>query len=87
MRLKPLNRVTEAGGGVHRAVLARDRHLRALEGAREALAFNPAQLFADAPELAAERLRIASRELDTMTGIFTSEDLLGEIFSTFCIGK
>jgi len=68
-------------------VLARDRHLRALDRAREALAFDPAQLFVEAPELGAERLRIASRELDTMTGAFTTEDLLGEIFSTFCIGK
>ena len=40
-----------------------------------------------APELAAEELRLAQNELGEITGKVTSDDLLGVIFSTFCIGK
>ena len=39
------------------------------------------------PELAAEELRLAQQSLELITGRFDSEDLLGEIFSSFCIGK
>jgi len=35
----------------------------------------------------AEELRICQQELDQITGEFTSDDLLGKIFSSFCIGK
>jgi tRNA modification GTPase len=38
-------------------------------------------------ELYAEELRLAQAHLGTITGEFTSDDLLGEIFSRFCIGK
>ncbi|HWS63573.1 MAG TPA: hypothetical protein VN325_12530, partial [Steroidobacteraceae bacterium] len=38
-------------------------------------------------ELIAEDLRLAQRNLSEITGDFTSEDLLGEIFGSFCIGK
>jgi tRNA modification GTPase len=38
-------------------------------------------------ELAAEHLRQARRHLSVITGAYTTEDLLGQIFSTFCIGK
>jgi tRNA modification GTPase len=38
-------------------------------------------------ELFAEELRLAQRALSSITGEFTSDDLLGEIFSNFCIGK
>lgn len=67
--------------------LARDRHLNALRCALEALDFDHAQRYCDAPELGAERLRRAGYELGTLTGEYSSEDLLGDIFSTFCIGK
>jgi tRNA modification GTPase len=38
-------------------------------------------------ELAAEEMRLAQDELSTITGQFLPDDLLGKIFSTFCIGK
>src|SRR5205823_13781589 len=65
--------------------LARERHLRALATAS-------AHLWAAAEEQAtwelfAEELRLAHNALGTITGEFTSDDLLGEIFSRFCIGK
>ena len=41
----------------------------------------------DEPELVAEELRLAHRLLGEITGVFSTEDLLGEIFSSFCIGK
>ena len=67
---------------------ARRRHLDALYHAREA---TDAALYrlrqSTMPELAAEELRLAQRSLDEITGRFDSEDLLGRIFSDFCIGK
>jgi tRNA modification GTPase len=42
---------------------------------------------AEALELAAEHLRNAQTSLSELTGELTSDDLLGQIFSTFCIGK
>lgn len=65
--------------------MARERHLRALERVRDGLAQARQQL--PHGELLAEDLRIAQRELNVITGEFTSDDLLGEIFSRFCIGK
>jgi tRNA modification GTPase len=65
--------------------LARERHLRALERARahlEAAAGRLAQW-----ELFAEELRLAQDALGEISGRVTPEDLLGEIFSRFCIGK
>jgi len=44
-------------------------------------------LFAKAGELAAEDLRLAQLSLSELTGEFTADDLLGRIFSSFCIGK
>ena len=38
-------------------------------------------------DLFAEELRLAQRELDRITGAFSADDLLGEIFGRFCIGK
>jgi tRNA modification GTPase len=65
--------------------MARARHLAALE--RVAGALEQAQQAMAHSELFAEELRIAQRELNTITGEFTADDLLGEIFSRFCIGK
>ena len=65
--------------------LARERHLRALEAARGHLEASAAQL--SRPELFAEELRLAQVALGGITGEFTADDLLGEIFARFCIGK
>lgn len=66
---------------------ARRRHLDALARAAKALDFSCAQLQQRSGELAAEELRTAQRALDEITGVFTSDDLLGRIFASFCIGK
>jgi tRNA modification GTPase len=65
--------------------LARQRHLVALEQARSHLAAAAGQQ--GRWELFAEELRLAQQALAGITGEFTSEDLLGEIFGRFCIGK
>jgi tRNA modification GTPase len=65
---------------------ARRRHLDALERTRAQLGAARAQLTI-ALELAAEHLRNAQTSLSELTGELTSDDLLGEIFATFCIGK
>jgi len=65
--------------------MARERHLRALQQADAALARAASQ--AKAIELFAEELRLAQQSLGEITGQFSADDLLGEIFSRFCIGK
>lgn len=65
--------------------LARTRHLHCLRQAAEHLA--EATVQSGQLELFAEELRLAQGALNQITGAFTSEDLLGEIFSRFCIGK
>ena len=71
--------------GAEGVFLARERHLQALQDARDHL------LLAEARqrqlELFAEELRLAQESLGSVTGEFTPDDLLGEIFSRFCIGK
>ncbi len=65
--------------------MARERHLLALQQANTHL-----QLAAETinmPELFAEELRISQVALNSITGRFSADDLLGEIFSRFCIGK
>jgi len=67
---------------------ARRRHLDALRQAAEHLEHGHAQLtLAGAGELLAEDLRQAQQALGEITGAFSSDDLLGRIFSSFCIGK
>ena len=65
--------------------LARERHLRALERADGHLGTAARELAR--LELFAEELRLAQQALAEITGEFTSDDLLGEIFRRFCIGK
>lgn len=68
--------------------IARRRHLEALHQAQAFLQSGEAQLLgAAAGELLAEDLRLAQNALNEITGEFTSDDLLGRIFSSFCIGK
>jgi tRNA modification GTPase len=67
---------------------ARRRHLDALQAAAEALQHGEHQLTVlGAGELLAEDLRSAQQALATITGAFSADDLLGRIFSSFCIGK
>ena len=69
--------------------LARERHLRALQAARAHLAAAAAHAAEGdrVLELFAEELRLAQEALNTITGAFGADDLLGEIFGRFCIGK
>lgn len=68
--------------------LARRRHLQALTQAGQHIHAAVTQLRAcRSSELAAEDLRLAQRALGDITGEFTADDLLGRIFSSFCIGK
>jgi len=72
----------QTGEGVF---MARERHLRAMESAREHIDradANWRQL-----EFFAEELKLAQNALSTITGEFSADNLLGEIFSRFCIGK
>lgn len=70
------------GGGVY---MARARHLAALEAARQHL--DAAATLDSQFDLFAEELRLAQQALSSITGAFTADDLLGEIFGKFCIGK
>jgi tRNA modification GTPase len=65
--------------------LARERHLRAFESTRAHLEAASREL--PRPELFAEELRLAHQALGSVVGEFTADDLLGEIFSRFCLGK
>lgn len=75
--------------GAESVYLARERHLIALRTAAEhlALAADHADQNAQALDLFAEELRLGQDSLNSITGEFTSDDLLGVIFSRFCIGK
>ena len=83
--LKTIMGFNESGEG---GFTARRRHLDALERAQSFLASGKAQLQGYAAgELLAEDLRHAQNSLSEITGEFTPDDLLGRIFSSFCIGK
>ncbi len=81
-RLLELAGWQSAGEGVF---MARSRHLAALRQANGHL--SNARALLHSLELFAEELRLAQEALSTITGEFTSDDLLGVIFSSFCIGK
>jgi tRNA modification GTPase len=69
--------------------IARERHVQALKAVQAHLAQAAAHLVAKAQslDLLAEELRLAQNALGSITGEFSADDLLGEIFSRFCIGK
>ena len=75
-------------GGNEGGFMARRRHLEALDRAAEHLQIGQQQLESYmAGEILAEELRITQQHLSEITGEFSSDDLLGRIFSSFCIGK
>ena len=71
--------------GAENVFMARERHLVALRQAAYHVTQAGEQF--DRPELFAEELRLAQAQLNNITGEFVADDLLGEIFSHFCIGK
>ena len=75
-------------GSIEGGFMARRRHLVALDNAEKHLTIGLEQLESYvAGEILAEELRLCQQELNEITGEFTSDDLLSEIFSSFCIGK
>ncbi|TKB46406.1 tRNA uridine-5-carboxymethylaminomethyl(34) synthesis GTPase MnmE [Thalassotalea mangrovi] len=75
-------------GNAEGGFMARRRHIQALESAQHHLLTGQEQLLSFmAGEILAEELRITQQALNEITGEFTSDDLLGQIFSSFCIGK
>ena len=77
----PLNQDSQS------AIITRARHRDALLGAMHGLERGLAHDFDANPELAAEDFRMAATALGRITGNIDVEDLLGSIFSSFCIGK
>jgi tRNA modification GTPase len=73
------------GGSGEGVFMARERHLQALQAAAQHL--DLAASGGSALELLAEELRLAQNALASITGEFSADDLLGKIFSHFCIGK
>jgi tRNA modification GTPase len=70
------------------AFVARRRHVEALNNTERFLLSGKTQLMeAIAGDLLAEDLRLAQQSLSSITGAFNSDDLLGEIFGSFCVGK
>lgn len=83
-----LKKVMSYSGTLEGGFSARRRHLEALEKAQDFLTNGKHQLELNAAgELLAEDLRLTQECLNQITGEFTSDDLLGKIFSSFCIGK
>lgn len=84
-------RARAGGVGADSAFSARERHLDALQRAAAEIAAARAEVaragHGGMVELAAEALRRAQGALDELTGQHSSDDLLGAIFSSFCIGK
>ena len=73
--------------GMDDVFIARRRHIEALNKGKESVESALVQLKIQAGELVAEELRQAQNSLAEITGAFSSDDLLGKIFSSFCIGK
>ena len=70
------------------AFSARTRHIHALESGQEHIQTALSLLLTEqAGELIAEELKLAHTQLQSITGVFSTDALLGEIFSSFCVGK
>ncbi len=83
-----LKKIMGYQGNIEGGFMARRRHLIALEKAHQHLNTGLMQLESFmAGEILAEELRLTQQELNQITGEFTNDDLLGKIFSSFCIGK
>ncbi len=83
-----LRQLAGHGDGSEGAYSARTRHVLALQEVAEHLQLAEQHLVRNrAGELAAEELRLAQQQLATLTGEYRNDDLLGAIFSSFCIGK
>jgi tRNA modification GTPase len=89
LRQQLLQVVGWQGGSAEGLFMARERHVQALHKVDEHLMMANASLQAQVPalDLLAEELRLSQNALNTITGEFSSDDLLGVIFSSFCIGK
>jgi tRNA modification GTPase len=89
LRQQLLKVVGWQGGSAEGMFMARERHVQALHAVDEHLMMASASLQAHVPalDLLAEELRLSQNALNTITGEFSSDDLLGVIFSSFCIGK
>jgi len=89
LRQQLLQVVGWQGGSAEGMFMARERHVQALHEVDEHLMLANASLQAQMPalDLLAEELRLSQNALNTITGEFSSDDLLGVIFSSFCIGK
>lgn len=83
--VKELLRVAGWQAGAEDVFMARERHIQALKLAQSHLRL--ARQRQTQLELLAEELRMVQEPLGSITGEFTSDDLLGKIFSRFCIGK
>ena len=75
------------GPATDNSFTARRRHIDALAQARRHTLAARRHIAAPMAELAAEELRLAQQSLGEITGEFTSDELLGSIFRSFCIGK
>lgn len=89
LRQKLLDVVGWQGGGTEGLFMARERHVQALRDVQTHLNQAMTCLLVPLPalDLLAEELRLGQNALNAITGEFTSDDLLGVIFSSYCIGK
>jgi tRNA modification GTPase len=85
IRARLTGRVIADLAGAEFPAATRARHARLLLAARDHI--ERAQMVLHEPELAAEDVRLAARSLAQITGTVGAEDVLGEVFASFCIGK
>ena len=85
--MEQLNKISGKGIDFEGNLSARTRHLTAIAKAKSHLIQVQESLQSMTLELVAEELRLALNELGTITGQILPDDLLGIIFSKFCIGK